>query len=152
VTGASYLKVEVPVKKTRSVLVAFAIAAVLCGPVVSAGDKEEAAVKVAEAWLGLVDAGEYSKSWKQASVLLQGAVTEESWERAMGAVRTPLGKVIRRTVASAQYATELPGAPDGEYVVIQFETSFEHKRNAVETVTPMLGGGGTWEVSGYFIK
>jgi hypothetical protein len=46
----------------------------------------------------------------------------------------------------------LPGAPDGEYVVIQYESSFEHKQAAVETVTPMLDKDGTWRVSGYFIR
>ncbi|HEX3698552.1 MAG TPA: DUF4019 domain-containing protein [Polyangia bacterium] len=33
--------------------------------------------------------------------------------------------------------TTLPGAPDGKYVVIQFATSFERKKEAVETITPM---------------
>ena len=46
----------------------------------------------------------------------------------------------------------LPGAPDGEYVVIQYESSFEHKQSAIETVTPMLDTDGKWRVSGYFIK
>jgi hypothetical protein len=46
----------------------------------------------------------------------------------------------------------LPGAPDGEYVVIQFATSFENKKSAIETVTPMLDSDGEWRVSGYFIK
>jgi hypothetical protein len=46
----------------------------------------------------------------------------------------------------------LPGAPDGEYVVIQFETSFENKKSAIETVTPMIEINGGWRVSGYFIK
>jgi hypothetical protein len=46
----------------------------------------------------------------------------------------------------------LPGAPDGQYVVIQFETSFENKHNAVETVTPMLEPNGQWRVSGYYIR
>ncbi|MBM4320898.1 MAG: DUF4019 domain-containing protein, partial [Deltaproteobacteria bacterium] len=52
---------------------------------------------------------------------------------------------------SARYQTSLPGAPDGEYVVIQFESSFENKRSAIETITPMLDSG-KWRVSGYFIK
>jgi hypothetical protein len=46
----------------------------------------------------------------------------------------------------------LPGAPDGEYVVIQFKTAFENKKFAIETVTPMLDGDGKWRVSGYFIR
>ena len=40
----------------------------------------------------------------------------------------------------------------GEYVVIQFETSFENKKAAVETVTPMMDKDGIWRVSGYYIK
>jgi hypothetical protein len=46
----------------------------------------------------------------------------------------------------------LPGAPDGEYVVIQYATRFEHKPSIIETVTPMLDKDGSWKVSGYFIS
>jgi hypothetical protein len=46
----------------------------------------------------------------------------------------------------------LPGAPDGESVVIQYDTQFEHKAHAVETVVPMRERDGSWKVSGYFVK
>jgi hypothetical protein len=52
---------------------------------------------------------------------------------------------------SSTYTETAPGAPDGEYVIILFDTSFENKKSAVETVTPMMDGG-TWRVSGYYIK
>ena len=48
--------------------------------------------------------------------------------------------------------SSIPGAPDGEYVVIQFKTSFENKKSGIETVTPMLDKDGKWRVSGYYIK
>ena len=51
-----------------------------------------------------------------------------------------------------QYAESLPGAPDGEYVVILFKTSFEGKAEAVETVTPMRDADGEWRVAGYYIR
>jgi len=70
----------------------------------------------------------------------------------MHSAREPLGKVLWRKVKSATYTKTLPGAPDGEYVVIQYDTSFEHKQSAVETITPMLDQDGKWRVSGYFIK
>ena len=63
-----------------------------------------------------------------------------------------MGKLISREVKSAVYESSLPGVPDGEYVVIQFETSFENKKSAIETVTPMLEKDGKWRVSGYYIK
>jgi hypothetical protein len=59
---------------------------------------------------------------------------------------------MKRTVKSKQYATSLPGAPDGEYVVVQYETSFHNKKSSIETITPMLDRDGKWRVSGYYIK
>jgi hypothetical protein len=60
--------------------------------------------------------------------------------------------MVSRTLKSASYAKSLPGAPDGEYVVIQFDATFEKKQSAIETVTPMKEPDGRWRVSGYFIK
>ncbi|NOX96543.1 MAG: DUF4019 domain-containing protein, partial [Nitrospirae bacterium] len=70
----------------------------------------------------------------------------------MQAIRKPLGKNISRELKSKRYRTSLPGAPDGKYVVIQFKSSFENKKSALETVTPMLDKDGKWRVSGYYIK
>ena len=100
----------------------------------------------------LVDAGKYGESWRQAASLFRGAVTEPQWKAALEGSRTPLGAMKSRRLKSASYATELPGAPDGEYVVIQFEASFENRASAVETVTPMKDKDGEWRVSGYFIR
>jgi hypothetical protein len=46
----------------------------------------------------------------------------------------------------------LPGAPDGKYWTIQFDTSFAAKAEAVETVTFMLEKDGSWRAAGYFIR
>ncbi len=40
-----------------------------------------------------------------------------------------------------KHSTSLPGAPDGEYVVIEFITSFSNKKSAIETVTPKMENG-----------
>lgn len=113
---------------------------------------EKAAVESAQAWLELVDAGNYSKSWDEAAAYFKSAVSQADWEKAIQAVRPPLGKMLSRTIKSRQYATSLPAAPDGEYVVIQYYSTFENKAHAIETVTPMLDKDGQWRVSGYYIK
>jgi hypothetical protein len=113
---------------------------------------EKGAVAASGAWLFLVDEGNYAESWNQAAGLFKNAVTKEQWQSAVKAVRTPLGKVVARKFKSRQYTKTMPGAPDGEYVVIQYETTFENKKSAVETVTPMLDKDGKWRVSGYYIK
>ena len=115
-------------------------------------EKVNMALSSAETWLNLVDEGRYADSWNEAAGYFKGAVKQERWEEMLQAVRTPLGKVISREVKSKSYHTSLPGAPDGDYVVIQFETSFENKKSGIETVTPMLDQDGKWRVSGYFIR
>jgi hypothetical protein len=115
-------------------------------------EAETAAVAAAEAWLSVIDAGEYAESWEEAAQIFKGAVTQEQWVQTMQAVREPLGKNISRELKSKRYQTSLPGAPDGEYVIIQFQASFENKTSAIETVTPMLDKDGKWRVSGYYMK
>ncbi len=115
-------------------------------------EKEEAAALAAKQWLATVDAGKYAESWKESAEFFRNAITSEHWEQSLRAVRTPLGKTVSRKVLTKSYKTSLPGVPDGDYVVIQFSTSFEHKKAAIETVTPMMDLDGKWRVSGYYIK
>jgi hypothetical protein len=115
-------------------------------------DYDPAAERVAIDWLALADRGEAAASWEAAASLFRRAVSAQQWEQSLGAARAPLGAVVSRRLESARAATELPGAPDGEYVVFQFNTTFEHKRAATETVTPMRDTDGQWRVSGYFIR
>jgi hypothetical protein len=113
---------------------------------------EKSAQTAAETWLGQVDVGHYAESWQAASPYVQGAVTESGWATSLQGVRTPLGNVVSRNLKSAHHTTSAPGAPDGHYVVMQFDTSFEHKQGAVETVTFMQEKDGTWKAAGYYIK
>ena len=100
-----------------------------------------------------MDAGDYAASWKQAAALFKeaadgGAVGGRRPQRR--AARS--ARVLSRSVTSARYRTSLPGAPDGEYVIIQYATSFENKKARIETVTPMKDTDGVWRVSGYFVN
>ena len=110
------------------------------------------AESAARAWLALVDAGKYADSWSGAATMFRQKITAAQWEAAVSGVRAPLGALKSRILKSATPRNTLPGVPDGEYVVIQFAASFEHKADALETVTPMKDADGKWRVSGYFIQ
>ena len=112
---------------------------------------EAAAVAAAERFLALTDSGKYAESWNEASSLFRKQVTSEQWVKALAGARQPLGALVSRKVLTKQHTRTLPGVPDGDYVMIQFETVFANKKSAVETVTPMLDAG-QWRVSGYFVK
>lgn len=124
----------------------------VCLPAARAGSNEDEARGVAETWLALVDAGDYAKSWDEAAAGFRKAVSKATWIKQAGAARGPLGKLNSRNVIAAVYRTSLPGAPDGEYVVIQYRASYANKAEAIETVTPTKDPDGKWRVSGYFVR
>ena len=117
-----------------------------------ADEQTDQAVAAAKTWLGLVDAKQYKESWVEAAPFFKEKVKEEDWVKMVSSVRGPLGDMKNRELIGAQYTKSLPGAPAGEYVVMQFKTAFQNKPEAVETVTPMKDDKGVWKVSGYFIK
>jgi len=109
-------------------------------------------VAAAQSWLALVDAAKYDESWRAAAAQFQRGVSEDQWPTLASKALTPLGKLRTRHLHSTTYQTSLPGAPDGKYVVIRFDASFENKARALETVTPSQGQDGAWKVAGYFVK
>lgn len=115
-------------------------------------DPVEAATGATLEWLALTDAGQYESSWESASTLFRSAVSSEDWHRSLAAVRTPIGALESREMINAAFSESLPGAPDGAYVVSTFESSFENKATAIETVTAMKDVDGEWRVAGYFIR
>ena len=132
----------------------FALTLLLALAVARAETDEVPAVaeKSVLSWLPLTDRGQYGQSWSDAASLFQAAISSADWVRSLTAVRSPLGQLKSREVSSATFARTLPGAPDGEYVVFQFSTSFENKASAIETVTAMKEQDETWRVAGYYIK
>jgi hypothetical protein len=115
-----------------------------------AGSAEES-TKIAQAWLKLVDDGNYAQSWKEAASRFRASVTEEKWVGAMEQVRQPLGAANTRELAEATFSTELPRVPKGEYWVVKFKTGFEAAK-ANELVTLTADADGQWRVIGYFIR
>ena len=113
---------------------------------------EKTAAAAAEKWLHLVDQGQYAESWDGTAAFFQQAVPQAQWRNMMESVRAPLGELLSRQLKGAADHTSRPGAPAGQYVVVQFAAEFGNGKSAIETVTPHLEKDGTWRVSGYFIK
>ncbi|MGO9263673.1 MAG: DUF4019 domain-containing protein [Candidatus Binataceae bacterium] len=141
----------------RKALLALALIGLVCGVITTAGyaADDAAAAKAtstAESWLKLVDSGDYAGSWQTASTLFQQNVSADAWTQKVAAVREPLGPVLSRKLVGTHIATSLPGAPDGQYVVTRYDSSFKNKESAQEVVTSMLDSSGEWRVAGYFIE
>lgn len=126
-----------------------AITPVALSASVSAPDK--ASVAAAQAWAKLLDGQRWGESWKASAASFKLKVPEASWVSMVQPLRGQLGSVSRRSLKSVQSTTTLPGAPDGDYRIVQFDTAFANKSDAVETVV-LAREGAVWAVSGYFIR
>src|SRR5262245_51608748 len=92
----------------------------LSGSVLAAPQtNEEAARAAAEEWLAIVDAGKYPESWQKLDPAFAKKVGKKKWVSSITEIRSRAGKLASRKFSSADYSKELPGAPEGEYVVVE---------------------------------
>lgn len=105
----------------------------------------------AVSWVRLVDAKRWDESWATAGTLFKSEMPQPRWASTIEPVREPLGAVSSRSLKSITKSKSLPSAPDGDYEVVQFQTSFANKAAATETVVLSREASG-WKVDGYFIR
>ena len=129
-----------------------ALAVLLAVATAQAQSPEDAAQNSVEPWLALVDSAQYAASWEQAAGGLKKAVAAAQWEQAVMRAREPFGRLLSRKATARTYSTTLPGAPDGQYVRLVFDSAFERKAAAVETAVMALESDGVWRVAGYFVR
>lgn len=136
---------------TRKLFVS-ALALSVCGmPAALFADAQADAKKAVETWLGAHDRGDYAQTWETSADFVKAKVPKQQWEKTMQSVLAPFGKLESRTLVSATPMKELAGMPDGDYVLFQYQAQFANKKNAVETIIPMLENG-RWKVMTYRVR
>lgn len=129
---------------TRRTLFAFAAL-----PLVAA-EAEDAARKAAAKWLALIDQGKFKDAWKQASQHHRPQITAADWESQIRSMCAAAGPLRERNFTAARNSRTLPGAPDGDYTILEFSTAFEKKSKALEIVV-LSREGNNWKAAGYSI-
>lgn len=112
---------------------------------------DHAVAATAQAWLELLDRGEYGETWSQAAPIFQGSVTAEQWATAARSAREQVGVVVSRSVSKVAAPAQLPGAPPGEYRVVEFTSAFGGLPRATETVV-LRREGAEWKVVGTWVR
>ncbi len=128
-----------------------AVLLIIFAALLFAAPANEQAAPSGQAWLKLIDNGKYAESWKEASTYFRSRVPEKTWVSMVQGVRAPLGSLVSRSQPSVTFAKTLPGMPDGNYAVMQFQASFQNKASGLETLTVMADGD-QWRAAGYFIR
>jgi len=112
---------------------------------------DRAAAAAAQNWIKLIDESAWQESWVESASYFQSAVTADQWTTTASSVREPLGAVVMRKVETIERRGELPGAPAGDYQIVQFGTDFAETKARAETVI-LVSEAGEWKVVGYFIR
>ena len=153
-----------PSKSPRAlmaIMVLLAMTATLTFAPTSAAEDDPAQAKVEAAsamqtWLTEMDNGDYAQSWTDASTGFKNAVTSAQWVAVSNRVRAQLGKILNRKQVSSLYQTSVPTPGGktlaGQFVIAQYDSSFENLQYAIETVTFEREANGDWKASGYYIK
>jgi len=112
---------------------------------------EVAAQRQALGFLGYLDQGRYADSYAYTGMLIRTQVDRAKFAVQIEKARTGTGVMQARELMDANYSTTVAGAPEGQYVVLHYHTSFANRPDTVETLT-LAFAKGYWRVSGYYIK
>ena len=119
-----------------------AVAAAVAGPA------EDEAAGIGEKWLALLDDQKYEQSWDQASSQFRDQVNKDQWVEVLKRAREPMGDKVSRATARVDFVKTLRGAPDGDYAIIHYTTSFQNKNDVTERLT-LVKEDGKWLAAAY---
>ena len=125
-----------------------------CGAAAAADEEVDtgAALTSSMHWLTLVDGGNYGGAYEEAAVSFRKTIERLKWEVAAQNARAASGPLINRRMRTATFTRTLPGAPDGEYVIMQFDSRFDRQALITEMVVSEREKDGSWKVAGYWLK
>ncbi len=85
------------------------------------GQTQPASAASAREWLALIDARNWNGSWREAGSMFRSQISQQGWVSTIAPVRNPLGTPTSRSIGKVTKATSLPGAPSGEYELLEFQ-------------------------------
>ncbi len=137
----------------RTIGGALAILVSLLNPAYAQTDSDTSkAVAAAEAFVALIDAGKYAESWDGAAEAFRKAVTKEQWQAAAAQVQAQAGNKTSRALMAGANAPKAMRNAQGEFIVVQFSSTFTKIPHVIEIVSPMRDTDGVFRVSGYFLR
>ena len=110
------------------------------------------ALEAAQQWLDLVDRDQYTRGWETAAKQLNISTPRREFIKTLNETRKPLGKVKSRKLVANKYTRSIPSGADGQYIILEYVSSFEKKPTVAEVVTLTLNGDSKWRVLGYHFK
>jgi hypothetical protein len=112
---------------------------------------EQAAQRQALGFLGYLDNGRFGDSYAYTGMLIRTKLDRETFASKVEKTRNGFGALQGRELIDASYTNSVPGAPEGQYVILHYHANFTNRPDEVETVT-LAFAKGYWRIVGYYIK
>jgi len=110
------------------------------------------ALEDAQSFLELIDAGNFPQAWWEGSELLHLNSELDDWVESSRIRHDLFGEFSERRVKTFSVRSSYPGLPDGEYAILLFDSSFEHKQAALEMLVMVKDPYGGWKVVSYRLR
>ena len=114
----------------------------------SAEDQIDNALVVSKTWVSQIDAGQYDESYAFGCDAMHDKIPQDRWGLVLKALRAPWGPVASRKQISHIYKPNGYMGSEGEFMIITYDTSFQHLNPATETVV-LKWEDGKWRGAGY---
>ena len=124
------------------------ILSLLAGCGESNPEAERAAVAATVPILERLDAGDYAAVHAAASPFLKEQVPHDEWLAEVQALRDPLGAHASRAVGTTTYVSNPWGAPEGEYVIVSYDSHWQNG-SIHENLSMQRQPNGAWALAGY---
>ncbi len=111
---------------------------------------EVAAVNSALEWLALMDGADYAATYRLMAPAFRAAVPEADWVAKLQGLRGSWGTLSRRETMQATLTDDLPEAPPGTYVLVEFHSRFTEVEPVIREFTVMLQTTDGWQPIGYY--
>jgi Protein of unknown function (DUF4019) len=131
-------------------LLVVTLAGIVAALMTFAGPAEDEASAAGQKWLALLDDQKYEESWQQAASMFRDQVKQEQWIVSLKRFRDPLGSLVSRTASRVDFTKTLRAAPDGDYAIIHFTTTFKNKSDVTERLT-LVKEDGKWQAAAFAI-
>ena len=118
----------------RQILAGIMLAITLSTPTDASTLSAQPLTDQANDFLELLDQGSYTEAWLEISSLGQLLKNQDEWQDHLQAIRDAYGNLTLRQLDRISYRESYSRSPDGQYVIIQFTTNFQHKIATTETV------------------
>jgi hypothetical protein len=103
-------------------------------------------------YLELLDQGRFAEAWQVMSPIFQALEPRVQWHNRQQAIRAAYGALEFREFFLMEYRDHYLLSPDGEYIIVQFKTSFQHKATTTETVVLDCSAATECSIREYIIR